>query len=150
MAEGTNLSHGAYYFDSNSIQEAGSIINYDISSAGAGISFGLETQVLGKYIVQIQIDFSTIKNSFKSSYLYLLSAAPYDDMMWNEVLEPGSLDYTNSYPFVGLSVGTSFFKVKQLLKDRSKQSPSILGNERSYDPKTGKKVKKQNNPKEII
>ena len=150
FAEGMNLSHGASYFDSNSNQEAGSIINYSISSFGAGISFGLETQVLKKYIVQIQLDFSTIKNSFKSSFLYPLSAVPYDDMMWNEVLESGSLDYTNSYPFVGLSIGTSFFKVKQLSKDRFKESPSIPGKERSYDPQTGKKVKKQNNPKEII
>ena len=48
FAEGINLSHGASYFDSNSNQEAGSIINYNVSSVGAGISFGLEKQVLRK------------------------------------------------------------------------------------------------------
>ena len=92
FAEGINLSHGASYFDSNSNQEAGSIINYNVSSVGAGISFGLEKQVLRKYIVQIQLDFSTVKNSFKSSFLYPPGAIPYDDMMWNDVLESGYLD----------------------------------------------------------
>ena len=90
FAEGINLSHGASYFDSNSNQEAGSIINYNVSSVGAGISFGLEKQVFRKYIVQIQLDFSTVKNSFKSSFLYPPGAIPYDDMMWNDVLESGS------------------------------------------------------------
>ena len=71
-------------------------------------------------------------------------------MMWNDVLESGYLDYTNFYPFAGLSIGTSFFKVKKLSKDKSKPSPLIPGKERSYDPKTGKKLKKQNNPTEIL
>ena len=150
FAEGINLSHGASYFDSISNQETGSIINYNVSSVGAGISFGLEKQVFRKYIVQIQLDFSTVKNSFKSSFLYPPGAIPYDDMMWNDVLESGYLDYTNFYPFAGLSIGTSFFKVKKLSKDRSKPSPLIPGKQRSYDPKTGKELKKQNNPKGIF
>ena len=40
--------------------------------------------------------------------------------------------------------------MKKLFKDRSKPSPLIPGNERSYDPKTGKELKEQNNPKEIL
>lgn len=48
IAAGTNLSHEASYFDTNLNQEAGSFINYHISSVGGGISFGLETQVLKK------------------------------------------------------------------------------------------------------
>ena len=71
-------------------------------------------------------------------------------MMANDVLESGYLDYTNSYPFAGLSIGTSFFKAKKLSKDRSKPSPLIPGKQRSYDPKTVKELKKQNNPKGIF
>ena len=135
IAEGMNLSHEASYFDTNLNQEAGSIINYHISSVGGGISFGLETQVLKKYIIQVQVDFSSITNSFKSSFLYPPGAIPYDDMMWNEVLESGSLDYINSYPFVGLSIGTNFFKVKKISNKRI-TAPSLIPDEkRKYDPK---------------
>ena len=41
-SEGINLNHQAYYFDVNLNQEVSSLINYDINSVGAGISFGLE------------------------------------------------------------------------------------------------------------
>ena len=150
IAEGMNLSHEAGYFDTNLNQEAGSIINYHISSVGGGISFGLETQVLKKYIIQIQLDFSSITNSFKSSFLYPSSAIPYDDMMTNDVLETGSLDYINSYPFVGLSIGTSFFKKKKISNKRTK-TPYVIPNEkRKYDPQTGEELPNKNSSKKTI
>ena len=147
IAEGINLNHEAGYFDANLNQEVGSIINYDISSVGAGISFGLETQVFKKYIIQVQVDFSNITNSFKSSFLYPPSAIPYDDMMSNDVLETGSLDYINSYPFVGLSIGTSFFKVKKISNKRI-TAPSLIPYEkRKYDPQTGEELPNKNSSK---
>ena len=149
IAEGMNLRHEAGYFDTNLDQEAGSIINYHISSVGGGISFGLETQVLKKYIIQIQLDFSSITNSFKSSFLYPSGAIPYDDMMTNDVLETGSLDYINSYPFVGLSIGTSFFKKK--ISNKRTETPYLIPNEkREYDPQTGEELPNKNSSKKTI
>ena len=69
--------------------------------------------------------------------------------MSNSVLETGVLDYINSYPFVGLSVGTNFFKLKKLSNDRTISPHPTPEKRRRYDPKTGKKVKK-NIHKEII
>ena len=150
IAEGMNLSHEASYFDINLNQEVGSIINYQISSVGGGISFGLETQVFKKYIIQIQLDFSSITNSFKSSFLYPSSAIPYDDMMTNDVLETGSLDYINSYPFIGLSIGTNFFKMKKISNTRTTTPYLIPDEKRKYDPKTGEELPNKNSSKKII
>ena len=150
IAEGMNLNQEAGYFDGNLNQEVGSIINYHISSVGAGISFGLEKQVFKKYIIQVQLDFSKIMNSFKSSFLYPSSAIPYDDMMSNDVLETGTLDYNNSYPFVGLSIGTNFFVVKKVSNKRAATPNLIIEKKIRYEPKTGEEIQNQNSPKEVI
>ena len=150
IAEGINLNHQAYYFDVNLNQEVSSLINYDISSVGAGISFGLEKQVFKKNIIQVQLDFSKIMNSFKSSFLYPSSAIPYDDMMSNDVLENGTLDYNNSYPLVGLSIGTNFFVVKKVSNKRAATPNLIIEKKIRYEPKTGEELQNQNSPKEVI
>ena len=150
IAEGINLNHQAYYFDVNLNQEVSSLINYDISSVGAGISFGLEKQIFKKYNIQVQLDFSKIMNSFKSSFLYPSSAIPYDDMMSNDVLENGTLDYNNSYPLVGLSIGTNFFVVKKVSNKRAATPNLIIEKKIRYEPKTGEELQNQNSPKEVI
>ena len=150
IAEGMNVSHEASYIDGNLNKEESAIINYDISSVGVGISLGLETQIFKKYNIQIQLDFSNVTNSFKSSFLYPSNAIPNVDMMSNDVLETGPLDYINSYPFVGLSIGTNFFKVKKLSNKRTTTPYLIPEEKRRYDPKTGEEIQKQNNPKKII
>ena len=149
IAEGMNLSHEASYFDTDLNQEVGSIINYHISSVGGGISFGLETQLLRR-IIQIQLDFSNITNSFKSSFLYPSSAIPYDDMMHNDVLETGSLNYVNSYPFVGLSIGTHFFKIKKISNEGTTTPYLIPDEKRKYDPQTGEELPNEKRSKKTI
>jgi hypothetical protein len=150
ITKGMNLNHEAYYIDGNLNKEESTIINYDISSVGIGISLGLEKQIFKKYNIQFQLDFSNVRNSFKSSFLYPSGAIPDEDMMSNNVLETGVLDYINSYPFVGLSVGANVFKVKKLSNDRTLSPHPTPEKRRRYDPKTGKEVKKQNKHKGII
>ena len=71
-------------------------------------------------------------------------------MMSNDVLEAGSLDYINSYPFVGLSVGTSFYKVKKISNKRTKTLNLIPHKKRKYGSKTGEELPNKNSSKKTI
>ena len=65
-------------------------------------------------------------------------------------VETGTLDYNNSYPFVGLSIGTNFFMVKKVSNKRAATPNLIIEKKIRYEPKTGEEIQNQNSPKEVI
>jgi len=149
IAEGMNLKQRVYYIGNNTNEEGGSVAKYDVRSIGFGISLGLETKVFRKFNIQVQLDLSNVTNNFKSSFLYPSNVLPDSGMMSNDYLEPGSLDYTNAYPFIGISMGTNFFKIKKPKKKGTSPYP-IPQRKRKFDPKTGKEIQKTIDPKDII